>query len=168
MESCNYKVCGRDSPSGRNLNRRDCPQGRSLVSVEKSADEISSTGGRRRISPRPYRLRVRIPCHRQTKIRITHKGFPDFCVEVAGFELHFGRNPSEGQFLKPNKINTSMIRHTQRYSKKSSQLRYGCGTFFNKKVRKERMFLSIFNHFSRGQIKNHNLLPYIIPATNPI
>ena len=38
----------------RNLNRRDCPQGRSLVSVEKSADEISSTGGRRRLSPRPF------------------------------------------------------------------------------------------------------------------
>lgn len=45
----------------RNLNQRDCPQGRSLVSVEKSADEISSTGGRRRLSPRPYRPRVRIP-----------------------------------------------------------------------------------------------------------
>ena len=45
----------------RNLNRRDCPPGRSLVSVEKAADEISSTGGRRRLSPRPYRPRVRIP-----------------------------------------------------------------------------------------------------------
>ena len=29
------------------------PPGRSLVSVEKADDEISSTGGRRRLSPRP-------------------------------------------------------------------------------------------------------------------
>ena len=26
------------------------------------------------------------PCHRHTKIRSTRKGYPDFCVEVAGFE----------------------------------------------------------------------------------
>ena len=38
----------------RNLNRRDCPPGRSLVSVEKAADELSSTGGRRLLSPRPF------------------------------------------------------------------------------------------------------------------
>ena len=30
----------------RNLNRRDCPLGRSLVSVEKGTDEIPATGGR--------------------------------------------------------------------------------------------------------------------------
>ena len=34
----------------RNLNRRDCPQGRSLVSVENDADEISRTAGRQRHS----------------------------------------------------------------------------------------------------------------------
>jgi len=35
----------------RMLNRHDCPPGRSLVSHEKAADEISATGGRRRLSP---------------------------------------------------------------------------------------------------------------------
>ena len=35
----------------RNLIRRDCPLGRSLVSVEKAAGEISSTGGHRQLSP---------------------------------------------------------------------------------------------------------------------
>ena len=34
----------------RNLNRRDCPLGRSLVSVEKEIDEISATGGHRFLS----------------------------------------------------------------------------------------------------------------------
>ena len=52
MESCDYKVCGRDSK--RNLNRRDSTLWSSLVSVEKADDEISSTGGRRRLSPRPF------------------------------------------------------------------------------------------------------------------
>ena len=40
--------------SKRNLNRRDSTLWRSLVSVEKAADEISSTGGRRQLSPRPF------------------------------------------------------------------------------------------------------------------
>ena len=31
----------------RNLNRRDCPSGSSLVSVEQASDEISATGGHR-------------------------------------------------------------------------------------------------------------------------
>ena len=35
----------------RNLNRRDSTLWSSLVSVEKAADEISSTGGPRRLSP---------------------------------------------------------------------------------------------------------------------
>ena len=74
-----------DSPSGRNLNRRDCPLDRSLVSVEKAADGISSTGGPRRLSPRPYRPRVRILASTR-KIPDTRKGHPGFCVEVAGFE----------------------------------------------------------------------------------
>jgi len=34
----------------RNLNRRDCPLGRSLVSVEKGTDEIPATGGRQCLS----------------------------------------------------------------------------------------------------------------------
>ena len=38
-------------PTIRMLNRRDCPPGRSLVSHEKAADEISATGGRRWLSP---------------------------------------------------------------------------------------------------------------------
>ena len=35
-------------PLFRNLNRRDCPLGRSLVSVDLTSDEISATGGRQR------------------------------------------------------------------------------------------------------------------------
>ena len=35
----------------RNLNRRDCPPDRSLVSVETAADDISATGSPRRLSP---------------------------------------------------------------------------------------------------------------------
>lgn len=38
-------------PMFRMLNRRDCPLDRSLVSHEKAADEISATGGPRRLSP---------------------------------------------------------------------------------------------------------------------
>jgi hypothetical protein len=38
-------------PMIRMLNRRDCPSGRSLVSHEKAADEISFTGGHRRLFP---------------------------------------------------------------------------------------------------------------------
>ena len=37
-------------PTVRMLNRRDCQPGRSLVSHEKATDEISATGGRRRLS----------------------------------------------------------------------------------------------------------------------
>ena len=46
-----YVVCTGLEPVFRNLNRRDCPLDRSLVSVEKAADEISATGGPRRLSP---------------------------------------------------------------------------------------------------------------------
>ena len=35
----------------RNLNRRDCPPGSSLVSVDLTADETSATGCRRRFAP---------------------------------------------------------------------------------------------------------------------
>ena len=35
----------------RNLNRRDCPPDRSLVSVDLTADEISATGSPRRFAP---------------------------------------------------------------------------------------------------------------------
>ena len=38
-------------PVVRILNRRDSPLGRSLVSDEKAADEISATGSPRRLSP---------------------------------------------------------------------------------------------------------------------
>ena len=44
----------KDSAPRRNLNRRDCPLGSSLVSVEKGFDEISATGGHRILSPRPF------------------------------------------------------------------------------------------------------------------
>ena len=44
-------VCTGLEPVFRNLNRRDSPLGSSLVSVEKAADEISATGGPRRLSP---------------------------------------------------------------------------------------------------------------------
>ena len=44
-------VCTGLEPVFRNLNRRDPPLGSSLVSVEKAADEISATGGPRRLSP---------------------------------------------------------------------------------------------------------------------
>ena len=37
-------------PTVRMLNRRDCQPGRSLVSHKKATDEISATGGRRRLS----------------------------------------------------------------------------------------------------------------------
>ena len=62
----------------RNLNRRDSPLGSSLVSVEKAADEISATGGPRRLSPRPFQgLRIEIPCHSSGHDkRDTHEGYP--------------------------------------------------------------------------------------------
>ena len=35
----------------RNLNRRDCPPGSSLVSVDLTFDEIPATGSRQRFAP---------------------------------------------------------------------------------------------------------------------
>ena len=40
----------------RNLNRRDCPLGRSLVSVNLTSFEISATGGRKRFAPKGFGL----------------------------------------------------------------------------------------------------------------
>ena len=37
-------------PIIRNLNRRDCPPDRSLVSVDLTSFEISATGGRKRFA----------------------------------------------------------------------------------------------------------------------
>ncbi len=44
------------SRSFRNLNRRDCPLGRSLVSVDLTSFEISATGGRKRFAPKAFGL----------------------------------------------------------------------------------------------------------------
>ena len=78
----------RDSASRRNLNRRDCPLGSSLVSVEKAADDISATGSHRRLSPRPFQgLRSsKSQPRRHSKTGGPARGHPGFAVEVAGFE----------------------------------------------------------------------------------
>ena len=67
----------------RNLNRRDSPLGSSLVSVEKAADEISSTGGPRRLSPSTATVRVadqelRIDDDPKVKTRNHRKGDSGF------------------------------------------------------------------------------------------
>ena len=54
----------------RNLNRRDCPPGSSLVSVENDADEISATGGRQ--------------CHSHSSLRTRHPVIK--CTLSAEFE----------------------------------------------------------------------------------
>ena len=75
----------------RNLNRRDCPPGRSLVSVEKAADEISSTGGRRRLSPRPLQGRVSESTSLlNTENRSTHKGHFGFLCRSGGIRIIIG------------------------------------------------------------------------------
>ena len=71
----------------RNLNRRDCPQGRSLVSVEKSADEISSTGGRRRLSPRPFGPEFEDLDFRPSNANFRH--FPRLCNEKPRISENF-------------------------------------------------------------------------------
>ena len=69
----------------RNLNRRDCPPGRSLVSVEKAADELSSTGGHRRLSPRPFQVHgFKSPSFRIAEIRSTRKGHFGFLCRSGG------------------------------------------------------------------------------------
>ena len=59
----------------RNLNRRDCPLGRSLVSVEKGADEISAAGGRQCLS---HGRRGFSSVKRINRKPVTHEGQPVF------------------------------------------------------------------------------------------
>ena len=75
----------------RNLNRRCSRLERARRSFRLIRSPLFAYGdaplGRRSArSPTALQAECPDPCHRQTKIRITRKGFPDFCVEVAGFE----------------------------------------------------------------------------------
>ena len=84
-----FKASGEVSPAGfiRSLNRRDSPQGRSLVSAEKSTDEISATGGHQCFSPLPYRPRFPILADLKPNEKPLTRGGFSFC-EPGGIRTH--------------------------------------------------------------------------------
>ena len=60
----------------RNLNRRDCPLGRSLVSVDLTSDETSRTAGRQRFA-RNFNRRDSPPGSSLVSVEITIGEIPD-------------------------------------------------------------------------------------------
>ena len=129
MESCDYKVCGGDSIPFAQWSPETLGAGFVLPFALTNSECLPSALPTGETLPSfAAAAACPNPSHRQTKMGVTRKGCSHFCVEVAGFELLFWRSLAEGLFLESSKIKASMVRHTERYSKKQSPLWYGCGT----------------------------------------